>query len=106
MNIGELKKLSDLSYNVSISKRNELEKLKSRQIIVYQEHIFRADPQTINLVQNLIEHSQGDFVILDTNDNPVMIKEGKEFLQLLITRNQESLNSYLQIHKQFAKKGE
>ena len=54
MNIGELKKLSDLSYNVSISKRNELEKLKSRQIIVYQEHIFRADQQTINLVQNLI----------------------------------------------------
>ena len=47
MDIGELKKQSDLSYDIAIAKRNALEKAHSRQIIVYNEHIFRADPQTI-----------------------------------------------------------
>lgn len=106
MNIGELKNLSDLSYDVAISKRNELEKLRSRQILIYQEHIFRADPDTINLVNNLIDYNSNFFIILDTNDNPVKISNPKEFLRLLLERNQESLNSYHLIHQQFAKKGE
>ena len=80
MNIGELKKHSDLSYDVAIAKRNALEKANSRQIIVYNEHIFRADPQTINLVKNLSELHSSPFYILDTNNNPVEIQNPKEFL--------------------------
>ena len=48
MDIGELKKQSDLSYSVAIAKRNALEKCNARQVLVYNEHIFRADPATIN----------------------------------------------------------
>ena len=105
MNIGELKKQADLSYNIAIAKRNALEKAHARQIIVYNEHIFRADTTTICLVKTLQE-SNDVFFILDTNNNPVEINKPQEFLQKLIQRNQESLSSYHQMYKTFESKGD
>ena len=105
MDIGELKKQSDLSYDIAIAKRNALEKAHSRQIIVYNEHIFRADPQTICLVKTLSE-LEDTFFILDTNHNPVEIKDPQDFLSKLIQRNQESLSSYHQMYKTFERKGD
>ena len=105
MEIGELKKQSDLSYDIAIAKRNALEKAESRLVMVYQEHIFRADGETINLVKNLSD-SQSVFYILDTNKNPVEITNPTEFLKLLIERNQEAISSYHQMYKTFAKRGD
>ena len=103
MDIGELKKQSDLSYDIAIAKRNAIEKAKTRQIVVYNEHIFRADPQTICLVKTLSE-LEDTFFILDTNHNPVEIKDPQDFLSKLIQRNQESLSSYHQMYKTFERK--
>ena len=50
MDIHELKRQSDLSYDTAVAKRNALEKAHSRQVVVYREHLFRADPVTICLV--------------------------------------------------------
>ena len=105
MDIGELKKQSDLSYDIAIANRNALEKALSRQIIVYNEHIFRADPQTICLVKTLKE-SVDNFFVLDTNNNPVEIKDPQDFLTKLIERNQECLSSYHQMYKTFERKGD
>jgi hypothetical protein len=105
MNIGELKKESDLSYDIAIAKRNAIEKANSRQIIVHNEHIFRADPQTICLVKTLKE-AEDTFFILDTNNNPVEINDPQDFLSKLIERNQESLSSYHQMYKTFERKGD
>ena len=104
MDIGSLKKESDLSYDIAVAKRNALEKAQSRLIIVYKEHIFRADSQTINLVKTLGEDHSSPFYILDTNNNPVEISNPKEFLQILIERNQEAISSYHQMSKTFEKK--
>ena len=105
MDIGSLKKQSDLSYDIAIAKRNALEKAHSRQIIVYNEHIFRADPQTICVVRTMKE-TQDTFFILDANNNPVEITDPGDFLSKLIERNQESLNSYHQMYKTFENKGD
>ena len=105
MDIGELKKQSDLSYDIAIAKRNALEKAHSRQIILYNEHIFRADPQTICLVKTLKE-TVDKFFILDTNNNPVEIQDPEDFLKKLIERNQECLSSYHQMYKTFERKGD
>ena len=105
MDIGSLKKESDLSFDVAIAKRNALEKAHSRQIMVYNEHIFRADPHTICVVRTLKE-TQDTFFILDTNNNPVEITDPGDFLSRLIERNQESLNSYHQMYKTFENKGD
>ena len=105
MDIRELKRQSDLSYDIAIAKRNALEKAHSRQVMVYNEHIFKADPDTICLVETLKKNND-KFFVLDTNNNPVEITEPDEFLSLLIARNQESLNAYHQLYKTFHTRGE
>jgi hypothetical protein len=103
MDISELKKQSDLSYDIAVAKRNALERAHSRQVVAYREHLFRADPQTICLVSTLKQQQQS-FCILDTNNNPVEIDDPEDFLSVLISRNQESLNAYSKIYKTFSKK--
>ena len=104
MDIRELKRQSDLSYDTAVAKRNALEKTHSRQVVVYREHLFRADPTTICLVRTLKE-SQDSFYLLDTNSNPVEITDPTGFLSKLIERNQETLNAYHQTQQTFTKKG-
>ena len=104
MDIHELKKQSDLSYDTAVAKRNALEKAHSRQVMAYNGNLFRADAETICLVRTLKE-SQDTFCVLDTNHNPVEITNPKEFLEKLIGRNQESLNAYKQIYQTFTRKG-
>ena len=105
MDIGELKKQSDLSYNISVAKRNALEKAHARLVVVYKEHIFRADAETIALGKTLGE-THSPFFVLDTNDNPVEISDPADFLQTLIERNQEAISSYHQMTKTFEKRGD
>ena len=96
MDIGTLKNYSDLAHDLSQTKKNALEKMRSRQIIAYNGRLFRADAETINVVQTFKSHSK-EFYMLDTNDNPCHITNPNEFLKILIERNQEALNSYNQL---------
>jgi len=105
MDIGELKKQSDLSYNIAVAKRNALEKAHARLVVVYNEHIFRADAETIALVKTLSEQ-QSPLFVLDTNNNPVEISDPADFLKILIERNQEAISSYHQMSKTFEKRGD
>ena len=89
MDIGTLKNYSDLAHDLNQIKKNALEKLKSRQIIAYNGRLFRADADTINVVQTFKAHSK-EFYMLDTNDNPCHIIDPDEFLRILIERNQET----------------
>jgi|TARA_R110000803_G_scaffold135903_1_gene202853 hypothetical protein len=102
MDINELKKQSDKSYSLALAKQNALEKAKSRMIMAYNGHLFLANPETINLVQTLAQH-HGEFVILDTNNNPCMVTDPAALLEKLIAKNQEVLNTYHQAHKEFQK---
>tara|TARA_Y100000592_G_C5469477_1_gene318576 strand:- start:473 stop:790 length:318 start_codon:yes stop_codon:yes gene_type:complete len=104
MDISELKKQSDLSYDIAVAKRNALEKANSRQVLAYEGHLFRADAHTIGLVKALTE-THDSFCVLDTNNNPVEITDPKQFMSVLIKRNQESLNAYKEIYKTFTTKG-
>ena len=103
MNIGELKKESDLSYNIAIAKRNALEKAHARMVVVYKSHIFQADAETINLVSTL-KQTNDKFYVLDKNQNPVLIEDPDKFLNLLIERNQEAIGSYHQMSQTFEKR--
>ena len=103
MDIGTLKKYSDLAHDLSQTKKNALEKMRSRQIIAYNGRLFRADAETINVVQTFKSHSK-EFYMLDTNDNPCHIINPDEFLRLLIERNQETLNLYNQLFEDLKKR--
>jgi len=103
MDIGNLKKYSDLNFKVAQAKKNALERMRSRQLMAYNERLFVADANTINLVSTLKQQKQ-DFYVLDVNDNPCHITEPEDFLNKLIERNQETLNAYQQLHQDLAKK--
>ena len=104
MDIGNIKKHSDLNFEVAQAKNNALEKMRSRQLLAYNERLFKADADTINLVSTLKQHNK-DFFVLDVNDNPCHIKDPDDFLQRLIQRNQETLNAYHQLHEDLSNKG-
>ncbi len=103
MNVGELKQLADKSYDISVAKKNALERARSRQIMAYNEHLFIADAQTICLVKTLSE-DHASFFVLDANENPCEITDPKDFLGKLIARNQETLNAYHQTHETFKRR--
>ena len=104
MDIGNIKKHSDLNFEVAQAKNNALEKMRSRQLMAYNERLFKADADTINLVSTMKQHNK-DFFVLDVNDNPCHIKDPDDFLQRLIQRNQETLNAYHQLHEDLSNKG-
>ena len=104
MDIGNIKKHSDLNFEVAQAKNNALEKMRSRQLLAYNERLFKADADTINLVSTMKQHNK-DFFVLDVNDNPCHIKDPDDFLQRLIQRNQETLNAYHQLHEDLSNKG-
>lgn len=103
MDFDSLRIQSDLSFDAATAKKNALERAESRQIIAYNNHLFRADADTINLV-SVLKQQHDKFFILDTNNNPCEITDPQEFLNILIQRNQETLNEYHQLHQQLKKK--
>lgn len=94
---------SDLSFDIAVAKKNALERAKSRQIVAYNNHLFHADADTINIV-SVLKQQHDRFFILDTNDNPCEITDPQGFLDVLIQRNQEALNEYHQLHQRLKKK--
>lgn len=103
MDIESLRNQSDLSFDTATAKKNALERAQSRQIIAYNNHLFRADAATINLV-SVLKQQHDKFFILDSNDNPCEITDPQGFLSVLIQRNQETLNEYHRLHQQLKKK--
>jgi hypothetical protein len=103
MDIQSLKQQSDLSFDTVVTKKNALERARSRQLIAYQNHLFLADAATINLV-HVLKQQHTEFFLLDANDNPCKIHNADEFLAILIERNQEALNLYHQLYEQLKNK--
>lgn len=105
MELKKLKDTADLVHNMVVEKQNALEKMRSRQILVYNNHVFKADPQTITLVSCLLQHHQGEALhVIDSNDNPCQIDDPKDFLAKLISKNQEAVNALHQLHQKFKNK--
>jgi len=100
MDINELKKQSDRSFEIALAKQNALELAKSKMVLAHDGHLFLANSETINLIQNLMQHKK-EFVVLDSKDNPAFITDPVKFLERLIEKNQEVLNQYHQTYKQF-----
>jgi len=104
MDIQSLKEQADLSFAQAVAKKNALERAMSRQLLAYNDHLFKANAETINLV-HVLQQEHDKFFILDANNNPCEITNPVEFLALLIQRNQESLNQYHQLQQQLKNKG-
>jgi hypothetical protein len=98
MDINELKRHSDLSFDRAVAKKNLLSRAESELVTVYNDHIFCADPLTIATATILMEH-RDSFFMLDANSNPVEIKDPKHFIAVLVERQQAALNTYHQAYQ-------
>jgi len=105
MDLSQLKQQSDLSYDRAVAKQTALARAESQMLLVYEKHIYRADSETICLVRTLKEH-RASFYLLDANRNPALIDDPDHFLQKLVEKNQEALNSYHQIHQSLQQRGD
>lgn len=103
MDLKEIKKIADQSYDSAMAKKNALEKAQSNQVLAYNNHIFNADAITINLVKTLMQ-DRDRFFMLDANQNPVEIIDANDFLDLLIQKNQQALNEYHRLYKTLQKR--
>lgn len=103
MDLSKLKIISQSSYDRALTKSNALRKAESDLVTVYQQHIFLANAETICLVRILSE-SNPTFFILDSNSNPVEITNPKEFLEILLQKNQLALNTYHQTYQKIKQK--
>ena len=72
MDIGNIKKHADLNFEVAQAKKNALEKLRSRQLMAYNERLFTADADTMNLVSTLKQNNKDFymFCLLYTSPSP------------------------------------
>ena len=104
MDIDQLKDISDRSYRIAINKKNALEKARSSMLLAYSGHLFQVDAQMFNLVQ-VLKSKQQKFVVLDSNDNPMMVQDADDFLDKLIEKQQEALNIYHQAYNESVTKG-
>ena len=73
-------------------------------LLAYSGHLFQADAQTINLVQ-VLKNKLQTFVILDSNQNPMLVVDSDDLLEKLITKQQEALNIYHQSYADSISKG-
>jgi|DEB0MinimDraft_4_1074332.scaffolds.fasta_scaffold72569_2 hypothetical protein len=104
MEPSDFKDKSNLAFDLWLSKRNALEKLKSRQLIAHEGHLFRADPSTICFVRTMKNDYPQGFSMLDCNENPYLVSDPDHFLQCLLERHQESVNEYMSLYKQWQSK--
>jgi len=105
MDLASLKHTADLAHNIAVEKQNALERLRSRQLLVYHDHVFVADAATITMAHVLREANQGRAsYLLDSNNNPCRIDDMADFVTRLVQKNQEALNSYHQIFQSFRRK--
>ena len=103
MDLDKLKSISQQSYDSNLQKSNALKKAQSDLVVVYENHIFRANAETICLVKTLSEE-HSTIVILDANQNPVEIKDPSDFLTRLKQQNQSALNTYHRLYQKIKNK--
>ena len=104
--IKDLKARSDRAFDVQLQKQNLLESCRARQVLAHNGGIFKVDHALISFLNALKHNNTVSTVILDSNDNPVEIKEADDFLDRLVARNQEALNAYHQMYVTFTRKGD
>ena len=57
MDIGNIKEHSDLNFEVAQAKKNALEQLRSRQLMAYNERMFSAASDTMNLLSSVKQNN-------------------------------------------------
>jgi len=84
--------------NYRLTLNNQKQNLKHRMntmlTIGYSNSMFTATLELINFVKHLLDKNVEQFVFIDDNDNPILIKTLEDFHTKLFSAYTEALNEY------------
>lgn len=85
------------NYRVTLNLQKESAKLKLQNDLLFSINggIFIADRQLISFVFSLISMGKNEAILIDNNDNPIEIKNLKDFLDDVVGVYYESMNDHL-----------
>ena len=96
------KALEFSKYRVSLFNRKEDLKIKLKSMLTYAHNggVFTIDQSLITFVDLLSKQGRDTIILIDTNGNPIEIKEPAEFLAEIFSRYFEATNLY---HSEYTK---
>ena len=85
---------SNYSLTIANQKKNIKNRVQQLQIVHYDGGIFRADPATIAFVKAMIDLNHASAVVVDTKENPIMVRSLQTFLESLMSAYISSTNEF------------
>jgi uncharacterized protein YqkB len=84
--------------NYRITLNTQIEQLKAtmrnRLVLAKNGGFFTCSPSFVSFVNTLVEQGTESSALLDDNETPIRIEKLKEFRDEMLTRYQETVNSY------------
>ncbi len=103
----QLKKALDFAnfrYTFSIQRKTLKEKISAKLTYGYNGGIFKIDRSLIVFVQMLLDQGRtSDVPLIDSNDNPILIKDLKEFQDEILDRYFTSTFEYYEQYEKIKK---
>lgn len=105
----------DESLDKAIQTANYMATLNTQKKLAYEEFTqnliyyhngasFTADRELITFVKTLLDLEYNNFVLLDDNNNPIEIEDGKEFLKSVMGVYIQATNGYVRTYNSLKKK--
>lgn len=98
------KALEASNYRLTLNIQRENSKLKLKNHLVYSQNggLFKITQDFISFIFALSQSKESS-VILDSNENPILIKNLQTFFEEILSIYQEAMNEYLIEYEKFKK---
>lgn len=100
----EALEFSNYRLTLNNQKLNLKQRMNTMLTIGYSNSMFTATLELINFVQHLLDRKVEQFVFIDDNENPVLIKALQDFHTKLFSAYTEALNEYYNDYEKLKKK--
>lgn len=97
-----LEKALDYSnFRTILSTRQENLKLlmNNKLMLPYENGLFKIDQQLISFIGTLLNANEKEFIFIDVNDIPILIKDIGDFYHLAIEKYKKTLEQYYQSYQ-------
>lgn len=90
------KALEFSNYRLTLNnqKKNLKMRMQTMMTIGYNGAMFTANLELINFIKQLLDLRVAQYIFLDDNENPVLVKDLLDFHSKLLTQHTEALNEY------------
>jgi hypothetical protein len=94
---------SNFRFTLNTRKQNLRLRMKSMLTVGYNNTIFSASIELINFSKLIMDSGNEQYVFMDDNDNPIMIKDVKDFHARLLGAYTAAVNEFYMENEQLKK---